>query len=71
MTNDIEKYGNHEFEIFEYPDDDYPDDKSYYYRIYLGDKNYTESDGNMFESYNEARFAVIGHITLLEQGRTP
>jgi len=68
-----EKYNDYEFEIFEYPDDDYPGTKYYYYRIYKGNDyaSYIESDANMFDSEQEARFAAIGHISLLEQGATP
>ena len=61
----IEKFHNKEFEIFEYPDDDYPMTKYYYYRIYTGEKDYIESDGNMFDAEQEARFAAIGHILQL------
>lgn len=63
------QFANHEYEIFEYPDDDYPSTKYYYYRIYTNKdyKNYIQSDGNMFDSEQEAKFAAIGHITLLEK----
>lgn len=62
----IELFGKHEFEILEYPDDDYPALKYYYYRIYDdSEQGYIESDGNMFDSEQEARFAAIGHIELL------
>ena len=64
-----EKYNDYKFEIFEYSDDDYPTTKYYYYRIYNdSQQGYIESDGNMFESEQEARFAAIGHISLLEKG---
>ncbi len=65
MTHDIESFQNHEFEIFEYPDDDYPlYNYYYYYRIYphKNYKDYIESEGNMFEAPEEARFAAVGHI---------
>lgn len=62
----IELFGKYEFEILEYPDDDYPMHKYYYYRIYDdSEQGYFESDGNMFDSAQEARFAAIGHIDLL------
>jgi hypothetical protein len=66
----IDKFNDYEFEVFEYPDDDYPSTKYYYYRIYKDKyfKNYIESDGNMFDTEQEARFAAIGHISLLENG---
>ncbi len=66
----IEKFSKCEFEIFDYPDDDYPSIKYYYYRIYKDKdyKNYLESDANMFDTEQEARFAAIGHIDLLENG---
>jgi hypothetical protein len=65
----IEKFNDYEFEIFEYPDNDYPMNKYYYYRIYNDSaQGYIESDGNMFEGKQEARFSAIGQITLLENG---
>lgn len=56
------------FEIFEYPDDDYPDTKYYYYRIYKNNEFLLESDGNMFEALQEAKYAAAGHIELLKKG---
>lgn len=75
----IEKHSHYEFEIFEYPDDDYPLTKYYYYKIYtdspdhklwLGTDVLIESD-DMFDTLQEARFAAIGHISKLEDGEEP
>lgn len=66
----IEKFSGYEYEIFDYPDDDHPMHKYYYYRIYDdSEQGYIESDSNMFEAAQEARFAAIGHILQLIKGR--
>lgn len=76
MIGEIEKYSCYEFEIFEYPDDDYPDTKYYYYKIYTSDIDYInwmktnilrESE-ECFDTEQQARFAAVGHIDLLENG---
>lgn len=66
----IEKFRNYEYEIFEYPDDDYPMQKYYYYRIYNDSaQGYIESEGNMFDRMEEAKFASVGHILqLIKEG---
>ena len=72
MTYEIEKFSCYEFEIFEHQDDDYPADKWYSYKIYTeGCPPYYDGvleDTNGYETEQEARFAAIGHITLLENG---
>ena len=72
MIGKIEKYSCYEFEIFEHPDDDYPAEKYYYYKIYSdGCPPYDDGvieDPNGYESEQQARFAAIGHITKLENG---
>ncbi len=66
----IENFSGYEYEIFEYQDDNYPMQKYYYYRIYNDSaQGYIESEGNMFDSREEARFAAVGNITLLENGK--
>lgn len=67
-----EKYSCYDFEIESYPDDDYPDTKYYYYKIY-GEGCYPYDDGviessEYYDTIQEARFAAIGHIDLLENG---
>ena len=66
----IETISKYEYEIFEYPDDDYPAHKYYYYRIYDdSEQGYTESDGNMGDGKEEARVAAVGHILqLIKEG---
>lgn len=70
----IEQYGYHEFEIFEYPDDDYPDTKYYYYKIYTeGCKPYDDGvieSVNMYDFKEDAKLAAIAHIDLLENGES-
>ena len=68
----IEEYSCHKFEVVEYRDDDYPADKLYGYKIY-GFACQPYDDGvidscNNYDSEQEARFAAIGHIVLLENG---
>lgn len=69
-------YSHYSFEVWAYPDDDYPDTKYYYYKIldkggmahyWTGDPVIRESD-EYFESVGEAKLAAIGHICLLEDG---
>jgi len=71
-----EKYGCYEFEIFHelIPVRGSPGKtvdgftyKIFQERDYLGYENDIESD-EWFETAQEARFAAIGHITLLENG---
>ena len=65
----IEKYSCYEFEIFSgYVGDEW----LYYYEIYGSgctpyDDGIIESN-DYFETEQEARFAAIGHINLLENG---
>jgi hypothetical protein len=58
---------NYIFEIFEQPDDDHPYTKYYWYRIYKNGAPYLESEGNMFEAIQEAKYAASGHIALLKK----
>lgn len=72
MIGEIEKFSCYEFEIFEHPDDDYPTDKYYTYKIYTEgwapyDDGVIDSEDS-FDSAQRARFAAIGHISLLEEG---
>ncbi len=71
-----ERHSHYDFEIWAYPDDDYPDTKYYFYKIldkggmqhyWLGDPVIREAD-EYFDTAQEARFAAIGHIELLESG---
>lgn len=61
-----EKYSYHEFVI------EYDVDFGWYYLIYTtGCKPYYDGvieSEDFFDSEQEARFAAIGHITLLENG---
>jgi hypothetical protein len=69
-------YSYYDFEIWAYPDDDYPDTKYYYYKILDNDGLQTFWTGNnvireaqeYFDTAQEARFAAIDHIDLLESG---
>ncbi len=69
-----EKYSYYEFEIFEHPDDDYPADKYYSYKIYTeGCMTYYDGvieSSNGFDTEQEARFAAVGHISLIENGES-
>jgi len=67
-----EKYSLYDFAILEYEDDD--NEKHYYYIIYTNEPNYItckpdeiESD-EYYDTAQEAKFAAIGHINLLENG---
>jgi hypothetical protein len=71
-----DRYSHYEYEIWAYPDDDYPDTLYYYYKIlekggdhhfWMGTPVIRESD-EYFDTAQEARFAAIGHIDLLESG---
>lgn len=71
-----ERYSYYDFEIWCYPDDDYPDTKYYYYKIldkggnaefWTGDPVIRESQ-DYFGSEVEAAQAAIDHISLLEDG---
>jgi hypothetical protein len=71
-----ERYSHYDFEIWAYPDDDYPDTKYYFYKIlsdnpdmkfWTGSNVLRESD-EYFDTPQEAKFAAIGHIDLLENG---
>lgn len=63
MIGQPEKYSDYDFEIFEHIDDDDPRSKHYTYQIYT---NVIRESANSYDTYQEARFAAIGHITLLE-----
>ena len=70
----IEKYGYYEFEIKLMPDDEQNRDK-WFYLIYgedcLHHHNYDDGiikSDEWFCTENQARFAAIGHIILLENG---
>jgi len=68
----IEKHSCYEFAVFKYPDDEHPSAKHYYYKIFGEacppyDDGIIESD-EWFDAEQEARFAAIGHISLLENG---
>ncbi len=75
MIREREKHSYYEFKIFEHPDDDYPADKWYSYKIYgSGCHPYDDGvieDPNGYDTEQEARFAAIGHITRLEDGEEP
>lgn len=72
----IESYSHYEFEIFEYPDDDHPETKYYYYKIYTNDSDYKfwrgtrelaescEAYDTELESVEEAK----AHIDRIENG---
>jgi len=71
-----DRFSHYEYEIWVYPDDDYPDTKYYYYKIldkggdhhfWMGTPVIRESD-EYFDSPGEASLAAIGHIDLLESG---
>ena len=71
-----DSYSLYDYEIWAYPDDDYPDTKYYYYKILdkggdyeicSGTPVFRESD-DVFETSQEATFAAIGHIDSLENG---
>ena len=74
----IERYSCYEFEIRDYDltcydDMDYKLIKGYFYVIF--DTDYKPSDSTIiresdewYDTQQEARFAAIGHITLLENG---
>lgn len=74
-----ERYSYYDFEIWAYPEDDYPDTKYYYYKILDGDgqhafwtgSNVIRESDEYFDTSQEARFAAIGHIALLEDGEEP
>lgn len=75
MIGEIEQHSYYKFEIFEHPDDDYPADKYYYYKIYCDgcppyDDGVIESC-NSYDSEQEARDATIEHIDSLEDGEEP
>ena len=72
MIGEIQKYSCYEYEVCAHPDDDYPAHKYYTYKIlcyknYVGQNNDIESD-EYFDTEQEANFAAIGHIDLLENG---
>lgn len=72
-----EHHSHYDFEIWAYMDDDYPADVShYFYKIldkggeahfWTGTPVIRESDEG-FDTAQEATFAAIGHIELLESG---
>lgn len=70
------EHSHYQYEVWAYPDDDYPDTKYYYYKIldkggmahyWLNDPVIRESD-EYFDCLGDARLAAIGHIGLLEDG---
>lgn len=71
-----EKYSFYEYEIWSYADDDYPDTQYYYYKILSNDPdlqfwlntNVLSESTEYFDTQQEAKFAAIGHIDLLENG---
>ncbi len=70
FVGDVEEYDGFKYEIFEHPDDDYPAQKWYAYKIYTSgcwpyDDGVVE-DPNGYDSPQECRFAAIGHITELQ-----
>ncbi len=77
METQREKYSCYEFEVFkssgEFPDNS-PGWTGWVYKIY-GEGCHPYDDGviessEWFESEQEARFAAIGHISLLENGES-
>jgi hypothetical protein len=71
-----DRYSHYDYEIWAYPDDDYPDTLYYYYKIldkgedhhyWMGTPVIREAD-EYFDSAGEAALAAIGHIDLLESG---
>lgn len=64
MINE-ETYQGYDYELWFFADDDYPAQGTYNYKI-IGITDY--GDPNDFETLQEARFAAIGHIALLEKG---
>lgn len=68
----IKKYGCYEFEIFSVRAGSSGEETAYTYEIYVSgcppyDDRIIESI-DYYETEQEARFAVIGHITQLEKG---
>lgn len=71
-----ETYSHYDYEIWAYPDDDYPSTKYFYYKILASDpqhkfwtgSNVLRESDEYFDSSGEARLAAIGHIDLLESG---
>lgn len=67
----IEKYSCYEFSVIEDPHG-----CGWYYEIYTDDVDYNNwlrtnilrASNELFDTEQEARFAVIGHINLLENG---
>lgn len=71
-----ERYSHFDYEIWAYPDDDYPDTKYYFYKIldnkpdlkFWTGSNVLREANEYFDTAQEAKFAAIGHIDLLENG---
>lgn len=61
----MEKYSLHEFKVLLMPKDEQYRDK-WYYIIYTGDDEIESEEWFDFEQV--ARYAAIGHISLLENG---
>ncbi len=70
-------YSFYDYEIWAYMDDDYPTQVAhYYYKILDNDGqqkfwtgcNVVRESNDYFDTEQEATFAVIGHIDLLESG---
>lgn len=76
MLTSEKRHNHYDFELWQYPDDDYPDTKYYYYKIldkggmhhfWMGRPVIRESD-EYYDSEEDARIATIDHIDLLESG---
>ena len=71
-----DRYSLYDYEIWAYPDDDYPDTKYYYYKILDKGGDYEfwsgtpvlRESGDFFDTAQEATFAAKEHIDLLENG---
>ena len=60
----MEKFGLYNFKILKHPQSD-----KWVYRIIKDDENLLVDSKESFEYEGVARFAAIGHISLLEQGK--
>lgn len=59
---------NYIYKIFAYQDNDFPDTKHYFYRIYKDGNFLLESDANAFMAEQEAKYAAAGQIVYLKKG---
>lgn len=71
-----ERYSHYDYQIWAYPNEDQPEIKNYYYKIldkggdwhfWMGTPVIREAD-EYFDTAQEATFAAVGHIDLLESG---